>query len=62
MKDQLGMNSSLNVLKRLAAKHKAWIQSFPNLPRDYVDFQGKAEKDIEAVTYYVTKKLREIKF
>lgn len=62
VKVQLGMNSSLNVLKRLAAKHKVWIQNFPNLPKDYVDFQGKAEKDIEAVTYYVTKKLKEIKF
>lgn len=62
MRDQLGMNNSLNVLKRLVSKHKIWVRDFPQLPKDYVEFQEKAEKDIEAITYYVTKKLTDIKF
>lgn len=62
MKDQLGMNSSLEVLKRLVKKHKDWVRDFENLPKDYTEFQDKAEKDIQAITYYVTKKLTDIKF
>lgn len=45
MKDQLGMNSSLEVLKRLVKKHKDWVRDFENLPKDYTEFQDKAEKD-----------------
>ena len=41
---------------------KIWVRDFPQLPKDYVEFQEKAEKDIEAITYYVTKKLTDIKF
>ncbi len=62
MKDQVGMNASLEVLKRILGKHKKWVDNVENLPDAYAKFQEKAEKDIEAVTYYVTKKLTDIKF
>lgn len=62
MKDQVGMNASIEVLKRILGKHKTWGENIRNLPNVFIEFQEKAEKDIEAVTYYVTKKLTDIKF
>ena len=62
MKDQLGMNDSLNILKKLLNKHETTARLMAEVPAAYIEFQQKSRKDIDALTYYVTKKIGDIKF
>ena len=62
LKDQIGMNASLEVLKRILSKYRKWEEAVSGLPEEYIEFQEKGQKDVEALTYYVTKKISDIRF
>ena len=62
LKDQIGMNASLEVLKKLLGKHGKWIEQAEGLPEEYTEFQEKGKKDVDALTYYITKKISDIRF
>lgn len=62
VKDQVGMDASLTALRRIINKYNSCLQNAENLPEEYGDFLEKGKKDIEALTFYITKKLKDIKF
>lgn len=62
MRDQVGMNACLDVLKALLKKYKKYAKQGYNIPKECFEFSEKAQSDIDAVTYYATKLLTEIRF
>lgn len=62
LKDQIGMNTSLEILKRILNRYGKWIGNAEGLSEEYIEFQEKGKKDVEALTYYITKKISDIKF
>ena len=62
LKDQIGMNASLEALKKILDKYRKWGETVSDLSEEYNEFQEKGRKDVEALTYYVTKKVSDIRF